>query len=80
MKRVEVTADKITQGRASLFVIITKYYYSVQIKDNEMVDACRMYGREINVYNILVGKLEEIRRLGKCRYEWKDNIKMDLKE
>jgi hypothetical protein len=45
-----------------------------------MVDACRMYGREINVYNILVGKPEEIRPLGQCRYEWKDNIKMGLKE
>jgi hypothetical protein len=31
-------------------------------------------------YNILVGKLEGKRPLGRHRREWEDNIRMDLKE
>jgi hypothetical protein len=32
------------------------------------------------VYNVLVGKLEEKRPLGRPRRRWEDGIKMDLKE
>jgi hypothetical protein len=32
-----------------------------------------------NVYNILVGKSEEKRPLGRRRSGWEDNIKMDLR-
>jgi hypothetical protein len=31
-----------------------------------------------NVYRLLVGKPEEKRPLGRPRYRWIDNIKMDL--
>jgi hypothetical protein len=34
-------------------------------------------GEMINVYNILVGKPEERRSLGKHRRRWDDNIRMD---
>jgi hypothetical protein len=37
-------------------------------------------GEVINAYNILVGKPEERRPLGRPRRRWEDNIKMDLRE
>jgi hypothetical protein len=33
-----------------------------------------------NACKILVRKLEEIRLLGRCRYKWDNNIKVNLKE
>jgi hypothetical protein len=33
-----------------------------------------------NAYNILVGKVERKRPLGRPRPRWKDNIRMDLRE
>jgi hypothetical protein len=37
-------------------------------------------GEMINAYNILVGKTERKRPLGRRRHRWEDNIKMDLRE
>jgi hypothetical protein len=37
-------------------------------------------GRKRNAYNILVGKPERKRPLGRPRRRWVDNIKMDLRE
>jgi hypothetical protein len=37
-------------------------------------------GEVRRVYNILVGRLEERRPLGRPRRRWEDNIKMDLRE
>jgi hypothetical protein len=37
-------------------------------------------GEVRNAYNILVGKLEGRRSLGRSRRRWEDNIKMDLGE
>jgi hypothetical protein len=37
-------------------------------------------GEKMNVYRLLVGKLEGKRPLGKPRRRWIDNIKMDLLE
>jgi hypothetical protein len=37
-------------------------------------------GEKRNAYRILVGKPEEKRPLGRPRYRWVDNIKMDLRE
>jgi len=42
---------------------------------NEMGGACSTYGREERV---LLGKSEEKRPLGRPRFKWEDNIKMDL--
>jgi hypothetical protein len=36
-------------------------------------------GEKINAYRILVGKPEGKRPLGRPRYRWVDNIKMELK-
>ena len=33
-----------------------------------------------DVHKVLVGKLEGKRPLGRPRYRWEDNIKMDLQE
>jgi hypothetical protein len=33
-----------------------------------------------NVYNILVGKPERKRPLGRYKHRWKDDIRMDLRE
>jgi hypothetical protein len=33
-----------------------------------------------NAYRILMGKLERKRLLGRPRYRWEDNIRMDLRE
>jgi len=37
-------------------------------------------GEKRGVYNILVGKPERKRPLGRLRHRWEDNIKMDLQE
>jgi hypothetical protein len=37
-------------------------------------------GEKRGAYNILVGKSEGRRQLGKPRHRWKDNIRMDLQE
>jgi hypothetical protein len=46
-----------------------------------MGGACCAHGGELRgAYNILVGKPEGRRLLGKLRHRWEDNIKMDLRE
>jgi hypothetical protein len=42
--------------------------------------ACSTNGERRNAYNILVGKPEGKRPLGRHRRGWEDNIKMDLRE
>jgi hypothetical protein len=37
-------------------------------------------GEKMNAYNIMVGKQERKRPLGRPRRKWVDNVKMDLKE
>jgi hypothetical protein len=37
-------------------------------------------GEERDMYRVLVGKPEGKRPLGRPRYRWEDNIKMDLQE
>ena len=37
-------------------------------------------GKRKGVYRVLVGKPEGKRLLGRPRYRWEDNIKMDLQE
>ena len=42
--------------------------------------ACSAYGRADRRIQVLVGKPEGKRPLGKLRRRWEDNIKMDLQE
>ena len=40
-----------------------------------------MYGgEERHIYRVLVGKPERRRPLGRSRYRWEDNVKMDFQE
>jgi hypothetical protein len=40
---------------------------------------CSTHGVKRNPYNILVGKPEEKRELGRYISKWEDNIKIDLR-
>jgi hypothetical protein len=42
--------------------------------------ASSIHGEKKNAYRILVGKPEGNRPLGRPRYRWEDNIRMDLRE
>jgi hypothetical protein len=48
------------------------------VKD-KMGGACGMYGRERNIYRVLVGKPEGKRSFGRPRQRREDNIKINLK-
>lgn len=61
-------------------MLFVKYYQDDQIKDDEMGRACSVQEEHENVYEILVGKPEGRRSLGRHRTRWEDNIKMHLKE
>jgi len=41
---------------------------------------CRTHGTDENAYNILVGKPEGKRLLGRPRVRWEDTVRMDLRE
>jgi hypothetical protein len=45
-----------------------------------MSNACSTEGVKRSAYRILVGKPERKIPVGRPRYEWVDNIKMDLRE
>jgi transposase len=45
-----------------------------------MGGACSTNGEKENAYRILVAKPEGKRPLGRPRYRWVDNIKMDLRQ
>ena len=49
-----------------------------QVKKNEKGRTCSMYGEMRGVYSVLVGKPEGRIPLGRPRYRWEENIKMDL--
>jgi hypothetical protein len=51
-----------------------------QSKEDEMGGACGAHGEVRGACNILVGKPEGRRPLGRPRRRWEDNIKMDLGE
>jgi hypothetical protein len=46
--------------------------------EDEIGVPCSTQGK-MNENNILVGKLEGMRSLGRGRHGWEDNIKMDLR-
>jgi hypothetical protein len=45
-----------------------------------MSRACKLMGAKRSAYRILVGKLEGKRPLGRPRYTWEGNIKMDRRD
>jgi hypothetical protein len=42
--------------------------------------ACSTNGEKRNAYRILVGKPERNRQLGRLRFRWMNNIKIELRE
>jgi hypothetical protein len=51
-----------------------------KIEKNQMGGACSSDGEGRGVYKVLAGKHEGKRPLGRTRYRWEDNIKMELQE
>jgi hypothetical protein len=45
-----------------------------------MYEACSSDGEGRGVYRVMVDKPEEKRPLGRPRFRWEDNMKMDLQE
>jgi hypothetical protein len=52
----------------------------IQIKENDIGSTCNTNWEKGNAYRISVGKPEGKRQLGRPRYRWVDNIKMDLRD
>jgi hypothetical protein len=44
-------------------ILFARYNYNDQVKEDEMNRACKMHGKNINAYRILVGKLDGQRSL-----------------
>jgi hypothetical protein len=53
---------------------------SYQVEEDEVGGACGANGGKRNIYNLLAGKPEGKRSLGRPRHRWVANIKMDLVE
>jgi len=62
------------------YVLLTKYYSSDQIENNEIGGACSIRGGEERCTQGFGGEPEEKRPLGRARHRWEDNIKMDLQD
>jgi hypothetical protein len=45
-----------------------------------LAERVALMGANVNAYRMLVGKSEGKRPLGRPRYRWMNNIKMDLRE
>jgi hypothetical protein len=52
----------------------------IKSKSMRWVENVERMGKMRNIYNILVGKTEGKRPLGRSRRKWENNIKMDLRE
>jgi hypothetical protein len=50
------------------------------MEDGEMGGHVAQMREMRNVYNILIGKPEGMRPLGRPRHWWKDNMRIDLRE
>jgi len=56
-----------------MFPIVTKYYWSVQIRQGDMGESCDTVWGKRNARKALVGKAEGERPLGRPRRRCKDN-------
>jgi hypothetical protein len=72
--------EKTTYRGALWSVLLIKYYWGDQIKKSEMGGACGAYGERRGACRVLMGKPEGMRKLGRPRCRWEDNIKLDLQE
>jgi hypothetical protein len=72
--------EKTAKLGPSYIVLIAKYNYNDQVKEDEMRRTCSRKGEKRNTYRILVVKPEGNRPLGRPRHKWENNSKMDLRE
>ena len=63
-----------------MILLLTQYSLGDKIEKNEMGGECSAYGGEEWRTQVLVGKPEGKRPLGRPRSRWVDNIKMDFQE
>jgi hypothetical protein len=61
-------------------LMLTHYFAGDKIQRKRWVELVARMGEGRGVYRVLVGKPEGKRLLGRPRYRWEDNIKMDLQE
>jgi hypothetical protein len=65
--------------RNLMTLLITKYYWGIQIERNETGETYHIMGKKRGAYRILVGRPEGRRTLGRPRHKWEDSNKMDLR-
>jgi len=58
----------------------TKYYPGDQIKNNEIGGHVARMGDRRGAYEVLLGKSEEERPLGRTRHRWTTDVTTNLKE
>jgi transcription termination factor 2 len=66
--------------KTAWFVLFTSIVRVIKARRMRWVGHVAGMGEVRGAYNILVGRPEGRRPLGKPRRRWKDNIKMDLRE
>jgi hypothetical protein len=69
--------EEITQRGASYFILIPKYYFADEIKENEVGEACGRHWRGEDSLQGFGRKPEGKISLGKPRRRWEDGIRMD---
>jgi hypothetical protein len=78
--------DEVTGGWRKLHEELHGFYSSpsiirvIKVRRMRWVGHVACMGEVRGAYNILVGKPEGRRPLGRPRHRWEDNIKMDLRE
>ena len=58
--------------------ILHQYCSGDEIENNGMSGACSTYGERRGVYRIVVEKIDGKRPVGRPKFKWEDNIKMDF--
>jgi hypothetical protein len=77
--------DEVTESgenyikRSSLICTAHQILFGYQIEKNETGGTCSK-GERRGAYRVLVGRPEGKRTLGRHKYRWEDNIKMDLQK
>jgi hypothetical protein len=72
-----ISGDEYKLWSSSLIIFI-KYYYSYEIKDNQMDEVCSMIEIDKNsIQNF--SRINKWRKLGRLRCGWKDVVKLGLK-
>jgi len=81
-KRDEVTGEwrKLHKGEHNDLYSSPNIVRVIKSRRMRLAGHVACMGDRRGVYRVLVGKLEGRRPLGRPRYRWEDNIKMDIQE